>query len=127
MTLSLEQVRECFNNDKQITWHDQYEKEWKDGPGPLIIVGVSDILWECVKEPIDCELVKYNSLMCGVVQYLCNDPNCNRCNNTSLIVRGHHKIIMANGFDPYGKVKHTEYKKKTDIKVLEQPVFTSIV
>lgn len=127
MILNLEQIKECFNNNRQITWNDQYEKEWKDGTGPLTIIGINNIIWECVKEPTDCELVKYDLLTCGVIQYLCSNPNCNRCVNTSLVIRGHHKIIKNNGFDPFGKVKYTEYKKKTDIKVFEQPVFKEIL
>ena len=125
--LNLEHVEDCYTNDRNITWHDQYEQErWKDGIGPLTIIKISKMDWECVIKPVDCDLVKYELLRCGVVHYICSNPNCNRCTNQSLIIKGHLKVIKPDGLDPYGKVKCTETKKKTIMTVLTQPVFKEL-
>ncbi len=49
--------------------------------------------------------------------------NCRRCDNSTLPIHGHHKLIKKSGNDLYGHVTFVEKKKKTIVNIKEQPVF----
>jgi hypothetical protein len=122
--LTLEQIEECYKNNWKVDWHDQFERQiWKDGVGPLTIVGVNYINWNSIAKPANRNDVKYKNIRCGFVKYLCNDSNCRLCTDKSLILNGHFKIIRPDGFDPHGKVVYEEVGDKTIANIVDQPVF----
>jgi hypothetical protein len=112
--LNLKQVEKCYQDDRKLDWHDNYEREvWKDRPGPLTVTGVSEIDWMTGKD----------TERCGFIKYTCSDPNCRACTDETLVLKGHHKVIKLNGLDPFGKVIFKETKKRTIINIEDQPVF----
>lgn len=100
--------------DIHIDWHDDYEREWCDADGPLTVINVSCIDWILPNEEEE------NCLFIG---YTCNDNECRRCNDSSLVMKGHYKIIRKNGLDPFGRVEIKYTRKREIINIVDQMVF----
>jgi hypothetical protein len=93
-----------------VTWHPEYHREkWKDPHGPFIVTSVARI-----------------DKKTFYVGYKCLQESCRRCQDTSLIVQGHHKLIKQGGLDLHGRVEFIEKKKRTIVNHIDQPVFISV-
>lgn len=113
--LDIKQIKKCFKENKKIDWNDEYEREvWKDKSGPLTLISIFDGIEILTNDGI---------VKCSFIQYKCSDESCRRCNDETLDLRYHTKIIKPNGLDPFGKVEVKETKKKTIYNIVKQPVF----
>lgn len=101
--LSFKELQEAFANKEEVLFHPDFDYErWKDGAkGSLILT----------------DIAKMDKWL--YVGYKCS--GCPRCNNP--ILPNHHQLIKENGNHIHDKVILTEMKKKTEIKVVPNPVF----
>ena len=94
-----------------VTWHPDYHREaWKDPPGPLIVTSVARM-----------------DKKTFYVGYKCLQESCRRCQDSSLVLQGHHKLIKKGGLDLHGRVEFIEKKKRTIVNHIDQPVFVKVL
>ena len=105
--LSFKELQQAFNNGEKVMLHPDFDYErWKDGAKGILVL---------------TDIIKMDKWF--YIGYKCS--GCSRCNskNISYATSGHHQLIKENGNHIHDKVIFIESKKKTEIRMVSNPVF----